>query len=207
MFRLALVSLTTLVTATWLTSESLDGLAGLSQPSATLVAGVTASLGSVLIGALALFFAWRNTQATLRQQLLMAERQEVARVESDAHKSIALWLGKHPVLREGETLYFTYPFEPHLSVPGNKLLVKSRLFAADNVWELVLRMRDTAYLENELVRNVQLVIQSSQSRTTYPLARHRTRRPWAGSHRTTRAVTCANCVRTGCLLELNSKTR
>jgi hypothetical protein len=163
MFRLVLVILTALVTATWMTSHWLDNMTGLNQPTATLVAGLAASLGSVLIGALALFFAWRNTRATLRQQLLMAERQEVARVESDAHKSIAWWLGKHPVLREGEIFYSTSPFEAHLSVPGYKLLVKARLYAADNVWELFLSMRDAAYYENELVRNVQLAIQSSLS--------------------------------------------
>lgn len=80
LFRLVLVSAAALVSATWLTSNSLHHFASLNQATATLVAGLTASLGSVLIGALALYFAWRNTQATLQQQILMAERQEVAKV-------------------------------------------------------------------------------------------------------------------------------
>jgi hypothetical protein len=161
-FRLILVIVSVVVTASWIASESLENLAGLNQPTATLVAGLAASFGSVLIGVLALYFAWRNTLATLRQQLLLAERQEVAKVEGDAHMSIALWLGKHPVLREGELFYSASPFEVHLSVPSHKLLGKARLFAADNVWEPLLRMREAAHLENELVRNVHLAMSSMQ---------------------------------------------
>src|SRR4051794_616935 len=102
MFRLVLVVVSSLATAMWLTSDSFHNIGGLDQPTATLIAGLAASLGSVLIGALALYFAWRNTEATLRQQLLMSQRQEVARIENDAHKAIAEWLGRHPLLREGE---------------------------------------------------------------------------------------------------------
>lgn len=66
-------------------------------------------------------------------------------------------------MREGEIFFTASPFEAHLSIPSHKLLVAARLFAADNAWELVLKMRDAAYVENELVRNVQLIMQSSES--------------------------------------------
>jgi hypothetical protein len=98
----------------------------------------------------------------------MAERQEVARAEGDAHTSIALWLGKHPVLGEGEVVSSPSPFEAQLSVPGHTLVVKARLFADDTVWELFSTMRRAAYAENELVRTVQLAMQSSEANDPPP---------------------------------------
>lgn len=89
LFRLLLVVATTFTITLWIVSDSLDDVSGLTQPTATLVAGLAASLGSVLIGVLALYFAWRNTQATLRQQALLSDRQEVAKLEADVHMAIA----------------------------------------------------------------------------------------------------------------------
>jgi hypothetical protein len=160
--RLLLLVVALAVTAGWIASSALDNVRGLDQPTATLVAGVTAAAGSVLIGVLALFFAWRNTRATLHQQLLLADRREVARVEGRVHLAVATWLGRHPVLREGEHFWSTPPFEPHLAVPSHKLLAEVRLFAADHVWELFAKMRELAYLENELSRNARLAMDSSR---------------------------------------------
>lgn len=163
-FLLVIVALAT--TVGWIASGSLGNLDDLDQPTATLVAGVTAALGAVLVGVLALYFAWRITRATLRQQLLLAERREVARAERDAHRAIALWLGRHPVLNEGALFVRNPPFEPHLSVPNHRLLAQAGLSAADGVWERFLRMREIARLENELSRTAQGALESTQATGT-----------------------------------------
>jgi hypothetical protein len=147
--RFVLVMLTLAGAVGWIASGALENVKGLDQPTATLVAGVTAALGSVLIGVLALYFAWRNTRATLRNQLLLAERLEVAKLEATAHLSIAVWLGQHPVPRGDEPLDGNPPVGPHLSMPGHELLAQAHLFAAENVWQLFAKLRDIAYLENE----------------------------------------------------------
>jgi ABC-type nickel/cobalt efflux system permease component RcnA len=160
--RFVLVILTLGTAVAWIASGSLENVTGLDQPTATLVAGVTAALGSVLIGVLALYFAWRNTRATLRHQLLLAEHHEVAKLEATAHMSIAVWLGQHSLLREGAVLDSNPPLEPHLPMPSNELMAQAHLFAAENVWRLFARMREIACLENESSRRVQLAMESVQ---------------------------------------------
>ncbi len=156
--RLLLVCLSIALAAGWIASGAIGNWGDLSQPTATLVAGLAAAIGSTLIGALALLFAWRSTQATMRQQVLLADRREVSKVEAAVHEEIAEWLGKHPLLGEGEIFYEHDPFATYTSIPGQKLLARAQLFADNSIWEPFVALRQIGYLENEYARAAKLIM-------------------------------------------------
>lgn len=65
----------------------------MDQPTATLIAGLAAAVGSTAVGVMVIVFAWHNTKATLHQEralltMLGSGRAELRRIN---RASIGLW--------------------------------------------------------------------------------------------------------------------
>jgi hypothetical protein len=104
----------------------------LNQPTATLIAGIAAALGSTTVAVIAVILTWRNTRATLTQQRTMADDERIWQDQRATYLKIAKWAASHHL--PDETFLEVEEIE-ELSAwtadPGETLTAKARLFAVN----------------------------------------------------------------------------
>ncbi|MBA2952121.1 hypothetical protein GON03_19080 [Nocardioides sp. MAH-18] len=146
----------------------------MDQPTATLIAGVTAAVGSTAVGLTALFFAARNTSKTLNQQAAEADRgrahdwrrareQRLWDRRNDAYQALLEWLdgpghaiGPWEIERGLEGDMFSVgppapgeaPSYPRQTVdPPAELVAVVEMFGSDEVVEKLRALQDCALRE------------------------------------------------------------
>lgn len=131
----------------------------MDQPTATLIAGVVAAAGSTTVGVSAIVFAWRNTNATLRQQRKLADDARLWADRNATHQQIADWLVTHPLVGSEDPLYLPNPFSAWTSDPGPEIDGRARILATETVAAAIRRIRALAYEENKIAEAARRVMQ------------------------------------------------
>lgn len=148
-----------------------DSYVALTSATATLVAGVVTAVGSTAVGVSAIFFAWRNMKATLRQQRQMAADERLWAEQRTFYQELAEWLVDHHLAGSGDPLYQPNVLLPYTSDPGQALEAKARLFAADPIVAALLQLRDSGYSEAKVSEIFKAAMTSDKPFADHSLAK------------------------------------
>jgi hypothetical protein len=129
----------------------------MDQATATLIAGVAAAAGSTAVGVTAIFFAWRNTRATLRQERVLAADARLWSARDATHQQIADWLVAHPLVGSQDPLYEPNLFSAWTFDPGPEIDGRAQILATEAVAASVRQIRALAYEENKIAHAATLV--------------------------------------------------
>jgi hypothetical protein len=124
-----------------------------SQPTATLIAGIVTAMGSTAVGISAIAFAWHNMKATLRQERTMAAEGRIWEQRRAVYQELAEWLAGHHLAGSDDPLSDPADYlSSHTEDPGQELEAKVRLFGNDQVAAGVSHLREKAYAEDKILR-------------------------------------------------------